>query len=123
MENIQYIHLNGHEYAVVPSAFLKTLMIQAEDVSDIAAADAVCRRIEANTEELIPDAIVERLLNGENPVRMWREHRGLKAVQLAALSELSLSYLSEIETGKKEGSLSALRKIATALNVDLDDIA
>jgi transcriptional regulator with XRE-family HTH domain len=32
-------------------------------------------------------------------------------------------YLSEIENGKKPGSLSALKKLASALGVSLEDIA
>jgi hypothetical protein len=28
-------------------------------------------------QESVPDAIVGRLIDGENPIRVWREHRGL----------------------------------------------
>ena len=33
-----------------------------------------------------------------------------------------ITYLSEIETGKKEGSLSAFKALAKALRLDLDDL-
>ncbi|RVQ06666.1 helix-turn-helix domain-containing protein, partial [Sinorhizobium meliloti] len=36
---------------------------------------------------------------------------------------ISAPYLSEIESGKKDGSLSTMKKIAEALSVDLDDLA
>jgi transcriptional regulator with XRE-family HTH domain len=49
-------------------------------------------------------------------------HRGLSARELAAATGLSAPYISEIEGGKKEGSISAMKKIADALNVDLDDL-
>ncbi|MGO8093891.1 helix-turn-helix domain-containing protein [Rhizobium leguminosarum] len=54
---------------------------------------------------------------------MFRKHRGMSIKELAEKSGLSQPYLSEIETEKKEGSLDALRSIASALDVDLDDVA
>ncbi|CCV06567.1 conserved hypothetical protein [Mesorhizobium metallidurans STM 2683] len=47
---------------------------------------------------------------------------GLSARDLAAATELGAPHISEIESGKKEGSISAMKKIAAALNVDLDDL-
>lgn len=92
------------------------------DRADIAGADKVKADIAAGRDELIPAGIVNRLLEGENPVRVWRSHRGLSARELASKTELSAPYISEIESSKKEGSISALKKIAAALDVDLDDL-
>ena len=44
------------------------------------------------------------------------------AVELAAVIGKSPSYLSEIETGKKPGSVAVLRQIAEALGVDLENL-
>ncbi|MEO5336858.1 MAG: helix-turn-helix domain-containing protein [Magnetospirillum sp. WYHS-4] len=66
--------------------------------------------------------LVERMLAGESPVRVWREHRGLTSKALAEAAGLPRGYLSEIETGKKPGSLSALKRLAEVLRVGLDDI-
>ncbi len=41
---------------------------------------------------------------------------------LATAAGIGTAYLSEIETGRKDGSLSVLKAIAGALQVDLDDI-
>ena len=41
---------------------------------------------------------------------------------LANAIGISAGYLSEIETGKKDGSISVFRNIAKALRVDLDDL-
>jgi transcriptional regulator with XRE-family HTH domain len=41
---------------------------------------------------------------------------------LSAGTGISQSYLTEIETGKKPGSLDAMIKIAATLNVSLDDL-
>jgi DNA-binding XRE family transcriptional regulator len=92
------------------------------DAADIAAATKVRADIAAGRDELVPADIAKRLLAGENPVRAWREHRGLSGRELAKKAELSAAYISEIETGKKDGSVAAMMLIARALNVDLDDI-
>ncbi|CCV13347.1 helix-turn-helix transcriptional regulator [Mesorhizobium sp. STM 4661] len=92
------------------------------DGNDIAGAQRVKSDIAAGRDELVPASIVNRIISGENAVKVWRMHRGLSARDLAAATELSAPYISEIESGKKEGSISAMKKIATALNVDLDDL-
>ena len=71
---------------------------------------------------MIPAAIVDRFLAGENSIRVWREYRGLSAVDLAAKAGISAGYLSELETGKKTGTLETLRKLATVLNLTVDDL-
>ncbi len=91
--------------------------------AEIAAANKVKADIAAGRDELVPSEIVKRLLSGENAVKVWRSHRGLSAKELAAEAGISAPYLSEIEGGKKEGSLSVMKKIAEVLKVDLDDLA
>ncbi|SJM33200.1 hypothetical protein BQ8482_340096 [Mesorhizobium delmotii] len=48
-----------------------------------------------------------------------RVHRGPPARDLAAAVDLSAPHISEIERKKKEGSFSAMKKIAAALNAGL----
>ncbi|MGA2581637.1 MAG: helix-turn-helix transcriptional regulator [Tepidisphaeraceae bacterium] len=86
---------------------------------DIRAYDAAKTR----KEEAFPAEIAERLVAGENPIRVFREYRGLTQAQLAKSAKIARPYLAEIEAGKKEGSLSVLRAIAAALKLELDDIA
>jgi DNA-binding XRE family transcriptional regulator len=92
------------------------------DVADIAGADKVKAAIAAGRDELVPASVVNRIVDGENRVRVWRTYRGMSARDLAEATGLSAPYISEIESGKKEGSLSAMKKIAAALNLDLDDL-
>ncbi|MDR5875713.1 helix-turn-helix transcriptional regulator [Vreelandella gomseomensis] len=54
--------------------------------------------------------------------QVYREYRGLRAGELAATVGISQGYLSEIETGKKTGSLRVLTRIADALDVELSDL-
>lgn len=110
---------NGETLVVLPLAEYEDLL----DKADIAAADKVRANIAAGSDEFVPSEIVNRLIAGENPVKVWRSHRGMTAKDLAAQAGLSAPYVSEIEGGKKEGSLSAMKRIAEALGVDLDDLA
>lgn len=71
----------------------------------------------------VPATVAHRIADGESPVRVWRENRGLKAVALARAAGISPAYLSEIETGKKDGTFRTMAAIAHVLNVSLDDLA
>jgi DNA-binding Xre family transcriptional regulator len=73
-------------------------------------------------QESVPDSVVGRLLDGENPIRVWRQHRGLSLRVLAEQAGTSPSASSDIATGKSEGRLSILHRIAGALDVGLEDL-
>lgn len=108
----------GEKLVVLPLAEYQKLV----DRADVAKAKKVKADIAAGRDELVPAEIVNRILEGENKVRVWRAHRGMSARDLAAATKLSRPYISEIESGKKDGSVSAMKKIAEALKVDLDDL-
>ncbi len=107
------------EFAVLAYGDYVRLAAAAEDAEDSAALEAFDSTDDG---ERLPDHMVARLLDGDNPVRVWREHRGIKGTELAAASGIQPSYLSQIETGNREGSLAVLRRIATALGCTLDDL-
>ena len=92
------------------------------DQADIAKANKIMRDIAAGDEEVVPAEIVRRLVAGENKVKVWRSHRGMSGRDLAAAAGVSPPFISEIESGKKDGSVSVMKKIAEALKVDLDDL-
>lgn len=70
----------------------------------------------------MPARVVDRLLAGENPVRVWREHRGLTQHTLADKAGISKNYLSQIETGERDGRVRVLQALAATLGVQLDDL-
>ncbi len=107
------------EYAVLEYAEFERLVAAAEDAADIAALAALDAD---DTEEDLPDEMVARLLAGDNPIRVWREHRGMTGRRLAEAVEIQQSYISQIETGKREGTIDVLRRIAIALGITLDDL-
>jgi DNA-binding XRE family transcriptional regulator len=97
----------------------------AADVATLKAASAEEARVgkEAYRANALPAELVERMiLGGETPLKVWREHRKLTVAALAAAAGVSGSYISEIETGRKPGSVTALAKLATALNLSIDDL-
>lgn len=68
----------------------------------------------------LPAEILDQLAAGSrHPIRILRKHRGLTQLQLAEAAGLSRPYLTEMETGKKAGSIGALKALATALDVDI----
>jgi DNA-binding XRE family transcriptional regulator len=78
---------------------------------------------DATRADYLPLELVDRLITGEHPIRVWRRHRGLTREALAASAGVAPSYVTEIETGKNPGSFDALAKLAAALKITLDDIA
>ncbi|MCE7997331.1 MAG: helix-turn-helix transcriptional regulator [Rhodobiaceae bacterium] len=107
-------------YALVPVAEYEQLKRAAEDIVDIKAANEA---LLGDRADLIPAEVVHRIADGENPVRVWREHRGLKGVELARAAGISPAYLSEIETGKKDGTFRTMTAIGHCLGLPLDDLA
>ncbi|MGD0388720.1 MAG: helix-turn-helix transcriptional regulator [Tepidisphaeraceae bacterium] len=110
---------NGRRFAVVPLKDFEQLKHDAEMLDDLRAYDAAMAR----KEEAFPSDVAGRLVAGESPIRVFREHRGLTQEQLAKAAKIARPYLAEIEAGRKEGSVSVLRALAAALKLDLDDIA
>src|SRR5437763_1117114 len=96
---------------------LRALRERLEDLEDRIAAAQGIAEYRADPGGALPATMVERLFAGESPVRIWREHRGMKASELAAATSLTPAYISEIESGKKPGSLDSFRKIARALRL------
>lgn len=84
------------------------------DLEDILAARAAEQGVR------IPHDVAVRIMEGENRVRAWREHKGVSLRQLARKADMAPSYLSEIESGRKPGSVDALSRLAHALETTID---
>jgi len=113
----------GEEMVVLPAADYARLMDALEMAEDVAAYDEFHRKLAAGEEELIPAEMVDRILAGENRVRVWREHRGMSVKALAEAAGVTPAYLSQVETGKRDGTVETYRKLATVLRVTLDELA
>jgi DNA-binding XRE family transcriptional regulator len=121
--SIQVIERNGKpEWAVVPYETYLQLAEQAETLQDIRDYDSVKAALERGEEELIPSEVAYALLDGQNPIKVWRGYRGLTQLQLAEAGGISVPYLSQLESGKRKGSTEVLTAIAKALKLSLNDI-
>jgi len=69
---------------------------------------------------LLPKQVVDRLAKGENPVRVLREWRDETQLYLSFKTGLSQGYISDVETGRRTGTVAALRRIGVVLRVPLD---
>lgn len=121
--NTQVIELNGKpEWAVLPYEDYLQLLEQAEMLEDIRDYDHVKAAIENGEEETIPAELAYALMEGKNPLRAWREHRGLTQQQTAEAVGISVPFLSQIEGGKRKASIKVLAGLAKALQVSVDDL-
>lgn len=96
------IHIQGKAYVLVPLHEYRGMLSAPPAATDL------------------PEETINQLyVRSENPIKIIRKFRGLTQVELAAKAGLSRPYLAEMETGRKEGSITALKNLATALNVDI----
>jgi DNA-binding XRE family transcriptional regulator len=113
---------DGTVMAVLPLAELLRIEEVAEDAWHVRILDELARKRAAGEEEYIPAEMAERLWAGENRVRVWREHRGLTVSALAKAAGVSQAYLSQIESGVRDGTLKTMAAIARALKLPLDEL-
>ena len=118
---VQILEIGGQKMAVLPVEDYQRLVEIAEDREDIAAAaDAERRRNEGM--EYLPASMVNRILDGENALRVWREYRGMTITELAVESGYGHSMISKIETGARQGTVALWNACAKALKVLPEDI-
>lgn len=103
--------LSGRNSATHPTG-------NGEEDEDVAAYDAA----RARDEESFPEEVAARLIAGENPVKVFREYREWTQQELAGKTGTTAPYLSQIETGRRTGSVKLLHRLADALRVELDDL-
>ena len=118
MTRVQIIEQNGiPAFAVVPFDIWQKVQEITEDMEDIALFDAAKKTDDGFR---IPAKIVNRELEGEHPIKAWREHQGMTAEHLARLAGISKAYLSQIENWKRCGTMKVTKAIADVLRVPLD---
>lgn len=127
MDRVQFITTpKGEKLAVMPVEDYEALAAAAEDIDEgeEAALAAEMQRLRVTDRgEPLGSAEFRRILAGESPIRVWREWRGVSLRALASRLGRSAGYLSDIEHGRKEGSMETLRAIARELGISVDDLA
>ena len=110
------------EIAILPRKEYEALAAKAAEADeDAGTARLVARaRKEAADAPLLPKIVVDRLANGENPVRVLREWQDITQMHLSFRTNISQGHISDIENGRRVGTPDALRRIADVLKVPLD---
>tara|TARA_B100000242_G_scaffold294325_1_gene276387 strand:+ start:3278 stop:3520 length:243 start_codon:yes stop_codon:yes gene_type:complete len=74
----------------------------------------------SHNEAALPDHVMDALAARQNhPVKILRKFYGMTQEELAEKAGMSRSYLTEIETGSKEGSLKTMKALASVFGVEL----
>ena len=121
--HVQIIERNGEpEYAVVPIDAYHRLLMLAEDREDLIAADQAIKELRSGQDELVPADVADALLAGENPIKVWRTHRGFTQETLAQATGVTKQFIYQLAHGKSSPKVDTLTKLAHALHVDLDDL-
>ena len=116
--NVQFIESQGdRQYAIVPIDLYNELLEKSELLEDISAYE----KAKQDDDELVPSEVVNRLIDGENKIKVWREYRRMSQAVLADKSGIAQATVAQMEGGKRVGSIAVIKKIAEALSLDLDD--
>lgn len=111
---VQIIEKEGKPvFAVVPIDEWQRITEALEDKADLAAV----RRSIERSEEAIPLEIVDRILDGDNSLKAYREWRGLTQAALAKRVGSSTAYISQIETGRRQMGRALTKRVALALRL------
>ena len=105
-------------FAVIPWREYERLTT-TDDEADL-SDEALYDRARAEGDEAFPVDVADRLLAGENAVRVYREHRGITRKELAESIGIDTTDLSQIEVDLRSASTGVLAAIAKTLSVDVD---
>ena len=121
--NVRFQKTARGEVAILPRKDYEALVARAAAADEDKGTARLVRRgrdAVAVGAPLLPKDVVDRLANGDNPVRVFREWRDKPQEYLSFKTGLSQGYISDVETGRRNGTAAALRLIADALKVPLD---
>jgi DNA-binding XRE family transcriptional regulator len=124
--SVRFQKTPGGEVAILPRKDYELLAAKASEFDEDAGTARIVARAKKEVSSggpLLPKDVVDRLANGENPLRVLREWRGETQMYLSSKTDLSQGYISDIENGRRVGTVEALRLIANVLNAPLDLLA
>jgi DNA-binding XRE family transcriptional regulator len=117
----QLIEKDGKpEFAVISYEDYQHFLDLLEDEADSRVVADFHEKYIVGKEFLIPGEIIRRELAGESPIKLWREHRSLTQQELAKRVGISKPYLSQLETGKRQGTVETISAVARELDIPLD---
>jgi hypothetical protein len=120
---VQFKKTTKGEVAILPRKEYEALVAKAAEADEDAGAArlvARARRDIAKGEPLIPLDVLNRIAGGESPIRVIREWRDIGQLELSFRTNIGQGYISDLENGRRKGTVAALKEIARALEVPLD---
>ena len=124
--NVRFKKTEKGEVAILPRKDYETLVAKAAEADEDAGTARLVARARKQIEggaPLIPKSVIDRIAKGENPLRVLREWRDVPQLYLSSKTNIGQGYISDLENGRRKGTVAALKKIADALNVPLDLLA
>ncbi len=121
--NVRFKKTDKGEVAILPRKEYEALAAKAAEADeDIGTARLVARARKeiSGGAPLIPKSAIDRIASGENVLRVLREWRDMTQLRLSSKTNIGQGYLSDLENSRRKGTTTALKKIATALNVPLE---
>ena len=96
------------------------LQEKMEDIEDRKDIEHYMKNFSEGQEEIIPGEVTFAILGGVHPVKAWRECRGIKLKELSEKIGKTGAYISQIESGKRNPTIDTLKKIAKALDLEVE---
>lgn len=120
---VQFKKTDKGEVAILPRKEYEALVAKAAEADEDAGTARLVARARkeiAAGGAVIPLDVVNRIADGENPVRVIREWRDITQLHLAHKTNIGQGYISDLENGRRKGTVAALKEIARVLEVPLD---
>jgi len=120
---VQFKKTGKGEVAILPRKDYEMLVAKAAEADEDAGTARLVARARneiADGGALIPLDVVNRIAEGENPIRVIREWKDITQLYLAHRTNIGQGYISDLENGRRKGTAAALKEIARVLEVPLD---
>lgn len=114
--------IGNKQYAMIPMDEYEDMMDDLQDMQEIGKILEIHRQIKTGEMPTYPASVVNALINGVNPVKVYREHKGLTQQELADKIGKSVAMIRKIENGESEASVSTMKAIANVLDTDVDSL-
>ena len=120
---VQFKKTGKGEVAILPRKEYEALVAKAAEADEDAGTARLVARARKEIAEggtVIPFDVVNRIAEGGNPVRVIREWRDMTQLHLAYKTNIGQGYISDLENGRRKGTVAAFKEIARVLDVPLD---
>jgi DNA-binding XRE family transcriptional regulator len=114
--NVRYFTSpEGEEMAVLPKAEFEALSEMVDHAS------ALSEYRSGKLPGLTPDE-TRAFIEAPSPLAFWRRYRGLTQIALSQAAGVAQNYLSELENGRRAGSVEVWLRLSRALDLPVEQI-